>query len=133
MRILFSLLFISIILSKTAFGIFWQINFYLNQKEIAATECENKNRPELHCNGKCFLAKQLQKAEAELDAKKEKQSGAFSTLKVIESNVFIPNQLIQIELPIEIKTIKASFFNYRNSYILEKGDRFFHPPISYFV
>jgi uncharacterized protein YlzI (FlbEa/FlbD family) len=40
------------------------MNFYLNQKEIAAIECENKDRPEMNCNGKCYLAKQLEKADA---------------------------------------------------------------------
>ncbi|MCW3124857.1 MAG: hypothetical protein JWO03_515 [Bacteroidetes bacterium] len=30
---------------------------------IADRLCVNKSKPELHCNGKCFLSKQLKKAE----------------------------------------------------------------------
>ena len=75
MRLLFSFLFIILLLCKITYSVFWQVNFYVNQKEIAEKECENKNRPEMHCNGKCFLAKQLKKVEAELESQKEKQAG----------------------------------------------------------
>lgn len=37
--------------------------FYLNQKTITKTFCINKSKPNLHCNGKCYLAKKLKKAE----------------------------------------------------------------------
>ncbi|MFN8310861.1 MAG: hypothetical protein U0T73_12945 [Chitinophagales bacterium] len=39
--------------------------------------CENKNKPALHCNGKCYLAKQMKKAE-------EGNRKAFSFLKGVE-------------------------------------------------
>ncbi len=35
------------------------INFYVNQDTIIAEKCINKDRPELHCNGKCYLKKEL--------------------------------------------------------------------------
>lgn len=38
-------------------------NFTLNQKAIAARYCVNKARPSLHCDGKCYFAKQLKKQE----------------------------------------------------------------------
>jgi hypothetical protein len=34
--------------------------FIANQKQITEQYCENKKRPELHCNGQCHLKKQLQ-------------------------------------------------------------------------
>lgn len=43
--------------------------FYANQKTIAATLCENRDRPILKCEGKCHLAKQLLAQE-----KKEQQN-----------------------------------------------------------
>ncbi|AVR44211.1 hypothetical protein C7S20_02440 [Christiangramia fulva] len=33
--------------------------FKLNQSEIIRNFCVNKNKPELHCNGKCHLMKEL--------------------------------------------------------------------------
>jgi hypothetical protein len=39
------------------------LNFYIHQKSIVATQCENRYRPMLHCNGQCVLAKKLQQQE----------------------------------------------------------------------
>jgi hypothetical protein len=42
----------------------WMAYYYLNQDYIAKQLCENRDRPELKCNGQCFLMKKL-KAEEE--------------------------------------------------------------------
>ena len=39
------------------------VNYELNQAQITARFCVNKARPQLRCNGKCHLAKQLRQAE----------------------------------------------------------------------
>ena len=39
------------------------VDYQLNKAKITAQFCVNKARPQLHCNGKCHLAKQLRKAE----------------------------------------------------------------------
>jgi len=38
-------------------------SFYINQKKIAATLCENRYRPMLHCDGNCVLAKKIKQEE----------------------------------------------------------------------
>ena len=38
-------------------------NYYLNKDYIAKNLCENRDKPQLHCNGKCHLCKQLNKTE----------------------------------------------------------------------
>ena len=45
-------------------------SFKLNQNYIAATLCVNKNKPQLHCEGKCYLTKKLKQAD-----EKEKSAG----------------------------------------------------------
>ncbi len=35
------------------------IHFMINREEISRTLCVNKKKPQLGCNGKCFLAKKL--------------------------------------------------------------------------
>jgi len=35
----------------------------MNQKYIAASLCENRDKPWLHCNGKCYLMKKVKQAE----------------------------------------------------------------------
>lgn len=37
------------------------LNFRFNQKFIASYLCVNRDKPQLHCNGHCFLKKQLEK------------------------------------------------------------------------
>lgn len=48
-------------LVNVSIGIYYQIN----KEYISQQLCENKNNPQLHCNGHCFLSKQLKKAEAQ--------------------------------------------------------------------
>jgi len=46
--------------------------FEVNQKYIASTLCENKARPWMNCNGRCYLMKKLKAAE-EKEKKQEKE------------------------------------------------------------
>jgi len=38
-------------------------NYEVNKDYISKNLCENKAKPEMHCNGKCHLKKQLQKED----------------------------------------------------------------------
>jgi len=46
--------------------------YEINKKEIADKLCVNKNKPMMHCNGQCYLGKQLKKAEE--NEKRQSQS-----------------------------------------------------------
>lgn len=46
--------------------------FKANQSYIAKELCENKSRPLLNCNGKCYLMKKLKQAE-DKEKKQEKE------------------------------------------------------------
>ena len=37
--------------------------FQLNRNYIATKLCENRNKPQLHCNGKCYFMKKVKQAE----------------------------------------------------------------------
>ena len=39
------------------------VEYVLNQDYIVEFLCSNKEKPELQCNGKCYLAKQLEKQD----------------------------------------------------------------------
>jgi hypothetical protein len=39
------------------------LDFYVNQDYIAKNLCVNRNRPEVHCNGKCHLAKKMKEED----------------------------------------------------------------------
>ncbi|WP_090381824.1 hypothetical protein [Dyadobacter sp. SG02] len=41
--------------------------FKLNREYITRVLCENRKRPELHCDGKCYLAKKLKQQQDKQD------------------------------------------------------------------
>ena len=47
------------------------LNYQLQKARITERYCVNKARPQLKCNGKCHLAKQLRKAEGDKKAPAE--------------------------------------------------------------
>jgi len=61
------LLLTSHVLLKTAIV----ANYLINQSYIATHLCENRNNPSLHCHGKCYLHKQLKKADREQSQKQQ--------------------------------------------------------------
>ncbi len=74
----------------TKVGIF--INFTMNQDFIAKVLCINKKKPMLSCNGKCFLAQKLKKAEE----KEEKQSPTPKKEQIVAQYFFSKNSFFTI-------------------------------------
>lgn len=74
----FSLMFVFIfqIFSKT----FIVADYYINKDFIATTLCINKDKPQLHCEGKCQLKKQLEKE----DKKEKSPLGSFKNKSEIQ-------------------------------------------------
>jgi len=72
--------FIVSITAKDMTSLGWEIWYVSNKSYVARELCENKAKPAMNCNGQCYLAKQLRKAEQEQqDAKK---SAPVRTLKL---------------------------------------------------
>jgi hypothetical protein len=51
------------VLSGTFSKLIIETAFFLQKDYIARVKCENRNRPWLKCDGKCYLKKQLEKDE----------------------------------------------------------------------
>ncbi len=58
--------------------------FLVNQANITKTLCENRNQPKKHCDGKCYLKKQMTK-----DEKKDKSSVPFSVNDLFQEFVWV--------------------------------------------
>jgi hypothetical protein len=69
-------------LFKTGFIVYWK----LNQAYITQKLCVNKAKPTMHCNGKCYLMKQLKTVETPNEGTKNIPS---TILKLKTSNPFI--------------------------------------------
>ena len=50
------------------------LNFKYNQKELASTVCENKDKPKSCCAAKCYLDKEIKKED-------KRQSDSSTTIK----------------------------------------------------
>jgi hypothetical protein len=59
----FSYLLILLVLLQTFSREVLVVDFTLHRATITARFCVNKARPMLHCDGKCYFAKQLKKQE----------------------------------------------------------------------
>ena len=131
MRAFLSILLISILMSKTVYTIFWQTFFILNQKEIAELECVNKDRPEMNCNGNCYLAKQLKKADQELTQKKSENQRSLENFKQVEGSVFIAEMetitFFQTDLSQKALAVNDA---YSSNYCFLYSNRIFTPPRS---
>lgn len=62
--------------------------FELNRSYIVANLCENRDKPMLHCNGKCYLAKRLKQAE-----QKEKAHD-LEVQKSLSQDVYTPSSFV---------------------------------------
>jgi len=67
-----SILLVIIVIGQTFMNVGICIYYHLNKEYISKQLCENRNNPGIHCNGHCYLAKQLQRAE-ERDGKQSSQ------------------------------------------------------------
>jgi hypothetical protein len=97
------------------------ISYYsLNLSYIIKELCENRDKPELKCNGKCFLKKKMAQAD-----KAEKQ--ATEIFKQIEFPAFIPHKALS--LTTEYIIIENSAIELQNLYSHTLSNKIFHPPL----
>jgi hypothetical protein len=63
MKNLLAILLAFSILSQNLMNVAIGVYYHVNKEYISKQLCENRNNPQIHCNGHCYLAKQLEKAE----------------------------------------------------------------------
>jgi hypothetical protein len=78
------------------------LHFELRQDYIARYLCENRHRPELHCDGQCYLAKRLQATQEREQSEKGQELGRylFETPFVATTTVFVFNETPPVPQPL---------------------------------
>lgn len=90
-------IFLLVTLISTNFSRFFiYAGFQVNKNYIAAQLCENKARPWLHCNGRCFLMKKLKAAEEK--EKKQEQEAKRSHYQ----EALAPESMLTFTQPVKI-------------------------------
>ena len=73
-----AILLITSLFAVNCIRFFVMAGFELNKNYIATKLCENRNKPWLHCNGRCYLMKKLKQAEEKQNAdQRETQRNLF--------------------------------------------------------
>ena len=109
------------IIFNAGFFIYWKVN----QNFIAQTLCENKNKPKMHCNGKCYLYKQLKKAE-EKEAEKNSLPNSIPKFKSVNSFI-IENYDWKTNFSL-VTTYKQKYVNYSSNLLIGYQNSLFRPP-----
>lgn len=97
------------------------VEFVLNQDYIAQFLCVNQDKPELQCNGKCHLVKEIEK---------QQQQEPFSALSISMENYPIGFvNILNITLSQNFTSKKEQRFLYKNLYNFNIKKVLFQPPI----
>lgn len=66
------------------------VYFQINRDYIAKVLCENRKKPQLNCNGKCYLAKRLKAQQDKLDKETNECVSKLPTIQlfVIQEALF---------------------------------------------
>lgn len=120
---LFVYLFLFAIMAKPIFPI---LEYVVNYEHIAKELCENKNVPQLDCNGKCHLKKELAKASENEPASQEKKSLSNETF-----TLFLEDIALFIFKEIRMPSLKIYTF-YTNLYSHLDTVLVFRPPIYWY-
>ena len=104
-----AVLLILAIISSSFSRFFIYAGFEMNRSYIVSKLCENRNRPWLHCNGKCYLMKKIKQAEEKQNSTERETQKNLIQEAYCENNtqvsfytrlireIMIPNN--RIELP----------------------------------
>lgn len=88
MKYLFPLVFIFMMVLRPVMPV---VNYVINYDEIVQNRCENKGKPQMSCNGKCYLAKELAKTTD--PSPKQDHSNTMSTLW---ADAFINGEIVAV-------------------------------------
>lgn len=111
------LIFCSLSVCLSAFIV--NIGFEMNRAYIATEFCINKDQPQLHCNGKCYLMKKLKQAE------EKEQKQAHELLKI---QLQQPLANLRVEFTAYTDQMTPVHIPYSTGKPLSKVNPVFQPP-----
>jgi len=105
--------------------VFPVVEYVLDYDYVVNVLCENKAKPELACNGKCHLMKELAKAsDTEKTASEREKKGSFPIELFCNTS-----SEIKLASGFPVKRAPANFF-YPTPHCVSFDADIFHPPAS---
>ena len=99
---------------------FAMLNYYANTAAFAKN-CENKDKPKMHCNGKCQMMKKLKQEQKQDQQNPERKSE--NKVDVLSSKSFFCNSVAAFSV-ITAKAVTVE----KNYPLTHIAYAFFHPP-----
>jgi hypothetical protein len=122
----FCFFLLSIMMFLIPFNRIWILaSYHLNQTYIAQNLCENRDKPQLQCHGKCFLKKQLEKEDSSEKAKMLRillEKGEILYCHNLNNYLFSSPYLLLIYPLVQHKS------HYNPIYSADYSNAIFHPP-----
>ena len=98
------------------------LDYAVNKAEITRRYCVNKDRPQLHCDGKCYLAKKLRRAS------KQESKAPDSAPARMKFEALLPLRLLPpapvADFPTLVRYARAASTHYLSAPLTG----IFHPP-----
>ncbi len=93
-----AILLIPLIVGVSFSRLFIYASFEINKSYIASALCENRDKPWMHCNGKCYLIKKLRQAEEKEKGQEQQQQKNLIQDSFLPQNfsVLFSMQLIRV-------------------------------------
>lgn len=127
MRFISLVVLIIVICFQSLQGFFTIVNWKVNQVEITEKYCVNKAKMNMHCDGKCYLSKQLKLQEDEEQADLTKKNlPKLKKLKGIE--VFSEFESLAIIFNTEFELQNKPISEIIQNYTYEEINLCFQPP-----
>jgi len=99
------------------------VGFDLNRKYIADHLCENRNRPWMHCDGKCYFMRKIRQAE-----ENEKKQGTKDNFDRLEVTFFQTVHEFEFQNPAYAIQVQFNVTDYRYWYSNPIVKGIFKPP-----
>ena len=95
-----------IIILQSLALLYVQMEYGINHAYIAKVLCVNRDKPQMHCDGKCFLKKDISRAAEQQD---QKNTSSFSVFNLFFEQPFYYHIYPAIQQP--VKDFFASYFS----------------------
>lgn len=120
MKRIASFLFLLSILYQSIGQLTVMAYYRINKETIALTKCENRAKPKLSCEGKCYLTKQLNK----LDDNREPVKNTKDVKA--EISFYLPPKATGSEFIPEMRSLNVCL--YPTPAVVSQPSEIFHPP-----
>ena len=100
------------------------LDYAVNYQYISTQLCKNRDKPELRCNGKCYVKKEIQKSS-------ENENTKESKIQITSIDAFVLNENLDFSRITQFKDkVENNFQNNFHSVLKPYLGSVFHPPLS---